>query len=94
MVYQPPTCAPSPLDPRPPPPFPPPAQHTRVSSKLHEDYKLTSVDVLGKPRNLGAGERNLPADHVFGVNSLGKVGRGPLVLVLGSTSSMGKEGGK
>lgn len=45
-------------------------------SKVHEDYKATATDYLGKPKMLGTGARGLPPDHSFGVPSMRK-GREP-----------------
>lgn len=41
-----------------------------VASKLHEDYKLSAVDQLGKVKKLGQGERQLPGDYAYGMPSL------------------------
>jgi hypothetical protein len=41
-----------------------------VASKLHEDYKLSAVDQLGKVKKLGMGDRKLPGDHAYGMPSL------------------------
>uniref|UniRef100_A0A7S2VV15 EFHB C-terminal EF-hand domain-containing protein n=1 Tax=Chlamydomonas chlamydogama TaxID=225041 RepID=A0A7S2VV15_9CHLO len=46
-------------------------QPAKVASKLHEDFKLSATDYLGKTRKLGTGERpQLPPDHAFGMPSL------------------------
>ncbi|GIL88535.1 hypothetical protein Vretimale_15344 [Volvox reticuliferus] len=47
-------------------------QPPRVLPKLHEDYKATATDYLGKPRQLGTGDRTLPPTHTFGVPSMRK----------------------
>lgn len=47
-----------------------PQHHAQVASKLHEDYKISCTDYLGKARLLGTGERGLPAGHTFGLHSL------------------------
>ncbi|GLC45943.1 hypothetical protein PLESTF_000715000 [Pleodorina starrii] len=51
----------------------PALQPPRVLPKLHEDYKATATDYLGKPRMLGTGDRTqLPPGHTFGVPSMRK----------------------
>lgn len=54
----------------------PEAQNSKIVSKVHEDYKATATDYLGKPKMLGTGARGLPPDHSFGVPSMRK-GREP-----------------
>ena len=45
-------------------------QPSKVSNKIYEDFKASSTDYLGKPKNLGAGDRPLPPDHAYGLPSL------------------------
>ena len=45
-------------------------QPAKVSNKIYEDFKAQATDYLGKPRKLGAGDRPLPPDHVYGLPSL------------------------
>ncbi|PNH00518.1 hypothetical protein TSOC_013655 [Tetrabaena socialis] len=60
----------------------PALQAPKVLPKLHEDYKATATDYLGRPKQLGTGNRtNLPPDHTFGVPSMRK-GREPGVVQL------------
>ncbi|KAG2486271.1 hypothetical protein HYH03_015095 [Edaphochlamys debaryana] len=54
----------------------PELQPPRVLPKLHEDYKATATDFLGRPRALGTGDRPLGPGHTFGVPSMRK-GREP-----------------
>ncbi|KAG2486267.1 hypothetical protein HYH03_015091 [Edaphochlamys debaryana] len=54
----------------------PELQPPRLLPKLHEDYKATATDFLGRPRALGTGDRPLGPGHTFGVPSMRK-GREP-----------------
>ncbi|KXZ53002.1 hypothetical protein GPECTOR_8g371 [Gonium pectorale] len=68
----------------------PALQPPKVLPKLHEDYKATSTDYLGRPKQLGTGDRALPPDHTFGVPSLRK-GREPGVGELLATGYGARE---
>ena len=57
-------------------------QPPKVASRIQEDFKLATTDKLGTVRKLGAGDRNLPPDHAFGVTSLLNGKREPGVDVL------------
>jgi hypothetical protein len=39
-------------------------------SKLHSTYSVTELDVIGKSKLLGAGERKLAPGQTFGMPSL------------------------
>ncbi|GFR51165.1 hypothetical protein Agub_g13522 [Astrephomene gubernaculifera] len=55
----------------------PALQPPKILPKLHEDYKATSSDYLGRPKQLGTGDRpSLAPGHTFGVPSMRK-GREP-----------------
>ncbi|KAG2450939.1 hypothetical protein HYH02_004212 [Chlamydomonas schloesseri] len=55
----------------------PSLQPPKVLPKLHEDFKATATDYLGRPRQLGTGDRpQLGPDHAFGQPSMRK-GREP-----------------
>ncbi|KAG1679449.1 hypothetical protein FOA52_007741 [Chlamydomonas sp. UWO 241] len=43
----------------------------KVGTKIHQDYKATAGDLLGRPKKLGAGERpQILPDHTFGLHSM------------------------
>ena len=42
------------------------AERTHIITKELADFKLTSQDQLGQPKNLGLGEKGVPEDHVYG----------------------------
>eukprot|EP00201_Polytomella_parva_P013293 CAMPEP_0175053804 /NCGR_PEP_ID=MMETSP0052_2-20121109/9138_1 /TAXON_ID=51329 ORGANISM="Polytomella parva, Strain SAG 63-3" /NCGR_SAMPLE_ID=MMETSP0052_2 /ASSEMBLY_ACC=CAM_ASM_000194 /LENGTH=474 /DNA_ID=CAMNT_0016318399 /DNA_START=71 /DNA_END=1491 /DNA_ORIENTATION=+ len=46
------------------------AQPPKIATKVHEDFKSTAIDYLGRPRILGAGQTSLDPNHTFGVPSL------------------------
>lgn len=41
-------------------------ERTHIISKELADFKITHSEMLGKPKNLGHGDRSLPEGHVFG----------------------------
>jgi len=49
------------------------AKPPQIVERTLEQHRLTTHDVLGRARNLGAGDRGLPADYTYGKPSLPKV---------------------
>lgn len=49
-----------------------------IVNRRVEEHRLTNGEVLGEPRRIGAGDRNLPPGFTFGKPSLPKVCPGPM----------------
>lgn len=46
-------------------------QPAKIANKIHQDFKATQAELLGKPKKLGAGERpQIASDHTFGLHSM------------------------